>query len=721
MEAHLPQTGYASVLADPISPALDVERYLSVFRRRIRLFLGVTLGVLLLAVLAIISMKPVYTASAQLALDPRKHQVLNIDSVVSDMPTDTDAVDTEVEVLRSRRAAERVAQSLNLDQDAEFNPALKQGLSSNPVSPQRAHELVVDKLMKSVKISRTGLTYVISIAARSHDPAKAARLANAYAQDYIDAARDYKVSATTDANQWINGRLDKLRQDTVAADSAVQAYKSAHGLMSAEGNTLTEQDISNLTADLATAQAAQAEQDAKLATARQQLAHGSSGEDVGEALSSPVIQQLRGQRAEVSRHVAELEAHYGPNYPELIKARHELADFDAQIHAEILRVISGLEAQDRAARSRTASVQASMAQSRAKLANNDAASVQLNELQRNADSARALYQSFLDRYKQTAAQSGLEQSDARVLSPAKTPVRPSMPNTPLFLAAGLVGGMILGAVAVLLAELLEPGLMTTDDVEGKLNVPCLATLPLLASTLRKSEPRSQPVRFLINKPFSAFAESFRNLRTAIQHRFDKKAPRVIAVTSALPNEGKTTASVCLANAIAMAGDSVVMVDCDLRRRSLRSLLTTDCKVGLLEVLAGKARLEDALVRDSETGAHILPLSGAQLSTSDVFNSEAMDKLLVNLKSRFDYVILDTAPVLPIADTRVLAPKADGVVMVARWRKTNRNAVNAALHELNNGGARVLGVALSMADIRVIARAGSAYAEHYFHAYKSYYA
>jgi capsular exopolysaccharide synthesis family protein len=323
----------------------------------------------------------------------------------------------------------------------------------------------------------------------------------------------------------------------------------------------------------------------------------------------------------------------------------------------------------------------------------------------------------------------LQESDAKILSLAKTPTRPSSPIVLLNLAIGLVVGFGAATVTVILVELLAPGISTSSEVEQRLGVSSMGTLPLLSSTVKVSST-THPETYLIQKPFSAFTEAFRNLNTAIHHGLGNEGGKVVAITSALPDEGKTTTTICLARALALSGASVVVVDCDLRRRALHRVLhrskvgrieeLSDNKIGLIEVLSGKASLEAALKRDEASGAYFLPLAQGDLTTEDVFGSPAMSRLLETLRTKFSHVLLDTAPILPVADTRKLAPKADGVVLLARWRKTNRNAIAAAIKQLDMSGARLLGVALTQVDVRQQARSGAGHADYALNTYRNYY-
>ncbi len=701
---------------------IDFRRYLAVFRRRLWVFLAT--AVLLFAAVTYLSFKitPRYTATAEVMLDSRKHTVVDVEQVMSGLPAETSVVDTEVEVLRSRALAGRVVDQLHLERDPEFNPLLAKPEVMRTKSAGQIREGVIDAVERNLKIGRSGLTYVIGVTFRSKDPARAAQVANTFADLYLTAQLEAKFDANQRASVWLSSRLAGLRGEVENAEAAVQLYKAQHGLFSAEGNTVAEQDISNLDQQLASARATQAEQEARVDTAKRQLSTGSTGEDVGAALDSPVVQQLRTQRAQVSRQVADLQQRYGPRYPDLIRMNRQLADLDQQIHAEIQRVISNLDAQAQVARQRTQSLQSSLGQARGSQAVNGSASVRLNELERNAQSLRTLYQSFLDRYQQTTAQQGIEQSDANVLSRAQFPTRPSSPNLPLNLLLGLVGSLAVATALIVLLQLLEDQVATAEDVERQFDLPCLASIPLLESTLKRLGRRKQgPVDYLVSHPLSAFAEAFRGLRASVFTPPEGPAPKVVMITSALPQEGKTTTVLGLGHTIALAGPKVVIVDCDLRRRKLSQSLGTDqITAGLLEVLSGDVPLARALLRDEATGAVFLPVTSNSQTGKDVFDTPAMDSLLTELRERFDIVLLDTAPVLAVAETRVLAQKADAVVVLARWRETSRNAVRSGLHLLEQAGARIVGVVLARVDVREQARSGYGDPGYFAKAYQGYF-
>jgi succinoglycan biosynthesis transport protein ExoP len=726
----------------------DPLQLLSTFRRRLRVFAAVFAVVVAGVIVVTLEQTPRFTATSYVMIDTRKRDVSKIDAVLSGLPADSSAVDTEVEILKSRSLAGRVVQDLHLDQDPEFNVALRKPsmlksvlsapaalfhsaapqtsgqalVDQKTVAAKKEYDAVVDGVLKRLKVSRQGLTYVIAIDFTSTSPTKAADAANAFASDYLLEQLEAKFDATKQASQWLNDRLAQLRVQVETAENAVAAYRTQTGLIGAVGSNLTEQEVSNLNQQLALAQASQAEQEAKVRTARQQLAGGSNGEDVGAALDSEVVKQLRQQRAEVSGKLADLQTKYGARHPEVQRVDRQLADLDAQIQQEINRSISNLDAQAQVARQRVGSIQASLGHARGTLAGNNTAAVRLNELERNATSVRTLYESFLNRFKETTTQQGMEDSDARVVSKAKIPSSQSFPKLGLNLGLGVIFGLLAGVGAIFLAEALDSGLATSEDIERFLGVASLGSVPLLSSTagLDKGAAQQSPADMIVEKPLSAFAEAFRNLRTSIVYSRVDKPVRVIAITSSLPGEGKTTTAFCLGRAMAMSGSRTVVVDCDVRRRNINRLLAHEPAVGLMEVLAGKATLDQALVLDSASGAWFLPLARSSFTPKDLFGGQAMENLLTELKSRFEFVLLDTAPVLPVADTRSLAPKADVVVFLTQWRRTPRRAVQAAFELLRSVGADIAGVALTQVDVREQAKYGYGDAGYYYRSYRKYY-
>lgn len=720
---------------DEAADRLDLQKLISAFRRRRGAFLLALLNCIAIALLVTAHQEAAYTATSRLMINSREQQVTPQDNqkAVSALPSSSPAVDSEVEVIGSRELARRVVAALNLDKDPAFNPALQPPKvsfidrllgNSQPTAPTAKapgeDQAIVDRLLAGLSARRVGETFAIDVSYTSEDPKKAALIADTFAKTYVNEQMVAKEAANRQASGLLGERLQELQSQAVADAAAVQQYRIQNDLLSTSGATLTEQEISTYNQRVAEARVEAAADQARLNTARQQLATGSTGEDVGEALDSGVIQSLRTQRVAVSAKVADMQGRYGARHPEILKAQRELADIDAQIQGEVTRVISNLEAKAEVSRQRLASISGSLSSARGTLTDNNRAMVGLSELEQKAAASQALYESYLNQYKQTNAQEGTERPDSRVISEARVPSKPSSPNLPLNLAFGVLLGIGVGLIAVIASEMLDSSLTTAEDVERRLGLRFLAGVPLLSSL--KGTRGMSPTTAVVQQPNSAFAEAYRNLRASLKYSTLSGPVTVIAITAALPQEGKTTTSICLARSAALQGQRVVLIDCDMRRRELNRLVRGRAReAGLLEVLSGAAPLEAALVKDELTGAMILPLNDSESGGQDLIGGDAMDGLLARLRERFDLVILDTTPVLPLADTRILATKVDVVVFVARWRKTSEHAIHAALRLVPTEGVAIAGVVLNRIHVGQQARFGHGDAAYYYRQYAKYYA
>jgi len=701
---------------------IDLRQIGAILRRRWLVLCAAMVAAIAVAAAAYLVAEPRYLATAQVALERSAERVINVDSVVPTTDPDSAAVDTEVQALRSPELIGRVVDRLHLDRDPAFNKAIVEGQPAAAQPDLIGRQRAISAVLSGLTVKRDGLSYSISVSFEGASPLQAAQVTNAIVEDYVSGQAGSKAQATQRASRFLEQRLQQLRAQVLAGEKAVADYRSAHDLFAvSNASTVTQQELSGLSTQLAQAKAENAAAQARLAAARTQLARGRSGEELGDSLDSPVVSALRAQRAEAAKEVASLEKRYGPRHPDLVRAQNALNTADQQIAAEVKRIVANVSIQASIANQRAASLAGSVAQSQGKLASDNEASVRLNELERNAESARTLYQAFLDRYRQTVAQSGLERSDSYIVSRARVPNAPSSPNKLIYAALALVGGLGVGVLLVVLLQLLERGLETSDAIEATLALPTLASIPD-ARTLpgyRKAGLPAAPAELPLKRPQSAFAEAFRTLRTSIQFADTGKPVRVVAITSAVPGEGKTTVAIGLARAVAAAGGKVLLIDCDARRRASSRQFAEGVTVGLDEVLAGSATLEQAIVQDGLSTACVLPqrLDSKGISLTE---SPRLAELIEAVRERYDLVLLDTPPVLPVDEARVIASLADGVVFLVRWRRTAANAAAVALRRLNDVHAEVLGAVLTLVDVREQERAGYEHAG-YLRKYQHYYA
>lgn len=716
-----------------------LRRIVDMFRRRLWVIMLTTGVVFLIVAFYTATATKLYTATSDVQLELSGRGVMNtIDtSGFNGMPPDAAKVDTETQIVMSRALVSRVVDRLNLMDDPEFNPISSKSIfdsigdlfGRSPGAPalQKAREralgreTAINTLITRRAIKRVGLTYIIEISATSRSPAKAAQIANTFADLYLTQQLETKYDTITRANEWLSSRLDALRIEVQNKERAVETYRAQNGLLSASGSTLTEQAISSLNQQLVMSRADLSEKEARLHEVERELASGKNGDSVAQALNSAVIGNLREKQAENSRLRAEMSTKYGPKHPEMRRVEQEGEDVQKRIDGEIARIIASQRNEVEIARNRLGSVQGSLSNQETDLAANNVGAVKLRELIRDAEASKTLYEGFLNRSKQIAEQGGIEQPDARVVSRASTPTEPSSPQTKLNLALGAILGLALGAVIALLMELFEQSLRTQEDVLDRLKISCVGSLPYLDKRTRTIDQEIVPPEsYVLHRPLSAFGEALRGVRASLFFSSPDRTTKVLAVTSALPDEGKTTTSLGLARISALAGSKTVLVDCDLRRRSATHALGLDVEKGLTEVLFKTATLDQVIQKDPGSGADVVPLAQSEFTPLDLFSSEAMRQLIDELRERYEVVILDTAPVLPLADTRVLSPLADGVLVVVRWGRTPHSVVRSALDQLYAHGARIAGAVLVGVESGMVARLMYDRPDYYSELYQTYY-
>lgn len=734
---------------DPIQPDdigyldFDIFALLRTLRRRLGVIVGITLGLTGLALVAVFQMTPLYTAETLILLDQQKTQVIDVESVMSGLGGDSATVDSQVEILKSRSVARRVVEGLNLTEDPEFNSALKPASILSWIDPRawisyfrsaatsaetdpallREAEInnVVDVLVGRTDVSRKGLTYVMSLKFTSEIPGKAAKISNALADTYVVDQLEAKFDATKKANEWLSERLATLRTQVQDSERAAEIYRTENGLQDAGGTTLNEQQLSELNAQLILARTNLAEKQAKYTRAKQILGSGGSIESVADVLQSQTISALRSQEAELARQQADLSSKYGPRHPSILNIDAQRKDIQRQISREVQRIVGSIQNEASIAQSRVDSLQSSLNDLKGTANMNNQAFVQMRELQREAEANKTVYESFLSRFKETSQQGGLQTPDSRVISEATLPLYPSYPRKSLVAAVSLILSCMFAIGVALLLERLDNSIRTSQEVEEVLGLAHLVSLPLVPDEKGANGKPMLPQDYLLAKPLSAYSESLRSLRSALALSNVDSPPRLLLFTSALPNEGKTTTSVSFARAAAESGLRVVLVDCDLRHPSVHKAFGgTNPKVGLVELLAGKARIEDVLIADALSPLVYIPVAAGSANPPDVLSSGQMRRLLDELRNTYDLVILDSAPVLPVSDARALSRLVDKTVFVVRWSETPKDAAAGGVRELRNYGADIAGVVLSAVDTTKQAKYGYGDGGYYYRRYSRYY-
>lgn len=677
-------------------------------RRRWWLVAATTLIALLLAVGVSLTLTPKYDAYTTVRITPNGQSPL--DTEAADRPFDQMAVNTEVSVIASRNVARKVVVQQGLYRDPEFVVVEK-----DQPAPDRAEaiEMATGNVIDRLQVGRDEKSYVVTIGFRSTSPVKAARIVNGIAQTYVAGTAEAMVGTAARQSASIEGRLRELGSEVEVADRQLAQYRAQSGIsQGGTAGTVTDQQIAPLSSQLATAESEAAAAQSNVSVAERQIATGGT-EAVSAVLSSSVIADLRRQRAEAEKRRAELSARYGPRYPLLQQASQQIESLDSQIRQEAQRIIGGLRSEAAAARARAASLRGQLNVLKGNIARDDRASVAASSLERNAEAKRSAYTRLAQAAQSSTQAQRLSQPQADIVENATIPDRPTFPNLKAAAAAGLLVGLAAGLGTVLLIEGMQSSIRKPEDIEMMLGVPFITAVPRLRKKLRYFSRKSlNPAHTLLTKPMTVYAEAFRTVRGHIAGNGQRAPSHVIALASTLPGEGKTTSALSLARVMALSGDRVLLADMDVRRAGLVRTLGITVSTGLVEVLSGQATLDEAIIDDQIPGLKLLPVRQPTFTASDLFGGGAVDQLLAELKSRYDYVLFDTPPMLGIADARTLAAKVDGVVLLVKWNSTPVSVIDAALAGLEQDGVAVLGAVLTMVDPKSEAMGAHYYSSHY---------
>jgi capsular exopolysaccharide synthesis family protein len=726
----------------------DLGEMFRMLRRRRGLILG-TIGVVTLAaVVLVITLTPRYTAETALLLDTRKTQIIDLQAVMSSLQTEAAALRSEIDVLRSRELAGRVVDKLGLIGDPDFNDELKGPTGIRALIPEEVRNTVagwlatigigrdktadmteeqrhdyvrsklIDKLLDNLVVANDNRSYTIKLLYTSTNSALSQRIVNTVADLYLVSQLEAKFEATRRANNWLSERVQDLKQQVLASEQAVQQWREANNLTAADakGTTVSTQQLGELNTQLILATADRAQKESRLRQFQDQAKSGKVDVSAPEVANSPIIAQLRAQETEIIRREADLSARYGDKHPAIVNVRAELRDVRRQIASEINKIIGGLAQEAEAARVRERTLQTQLGELQNRAAHTNSAEVKLHELEREAQANRVLYENFLGRFKETAETEDMQQADARVIARADLPLDPSFPNKKLFVALAFLGSALFGVLLAIIIERLDNGFRTADQIEQITGISGLGMVPAVAASHRLSSPLEE---FLIKKPSSSFAESVRSVRTALLYSHVDKPPRAVLITSAVPEEGKSSLAISLARSSAKAGQRVLLIDADMRRPRVHRILNGRNDATLADLFAGQKTAEEVLNVDEETGMHFICTRAGMPNPQDLLGSQHMRDFIRSVSQHYDLVVVDSPPVLAASDSVVLSRIVDATLFVVRWEHTPRQVVLGALKQLQGVGGSIAGIVLTRVNVKKHARFGYGDTGYYYGKYKEY--
>ncbi|MBV8473576.1 MAG: AAA family ATPase, partial [Hyphomicrobiales bacterium] len=633
---------------------------------------------------------------------------------IAELTFDTGAIDSQVEVLKSEKIALAVIDAMKLDQDPEFIGRRRtllgqafgllrsafdfggwfrrqeKSVAEGQVAPQRA---AIAQLNAHLDVRRVARTYVLAVTYTSPDPTKAAAIANAFANAYLKEQLDAKFEAASQTASWLQTRLERLKQDSLSADLAVQKFKAENGIVVTGGDRpalISDQRLTELNERMVVARTDTAKAEARYKQIDDLLKSGRVGAAVPDSLDNPVINDLRTEYLNAAKLAAQLETKLGGGDSQVISLRREMDGYERLIFTELQRIAESYRSEAEVARSIEQSLNVSMSGLVGASAQTNEALVQLRQLERESDSYRTLYQAFLERYQEAVQRQSFPVNEARIITAATAPLAPSYPKRGLLVALSLVLGAMAGSGLGALREYRDRVFRVASHVRDELDLEFLGTLRSIDvecfKTHRGDVPSSQIQaadslqRYSIDHPLSAFSETLRRAKLAIDLALGDRKVKVVGVTSILPNEGKTTVAKNLASLLAHLGARTLLIDADLRNPGLTTSLARHAHAGVLEAIRADQPLDRLLLTEPESGLSILPavVTDPVQHSSELVSSLGMRNLLAEAGKDFSYIIVDLPSSGAVVDVHAAASMFHAFIFVVEWGRTQRASVQSVL-------------------------------------------
>ena len=722
---------------DGQDPRIDFLEYWRTLRKYKWAIFGFAAIVTLLAgVIAFVS-TPIYEAQATVLIETNKKRVVTIEDVYSGVGGTREYFQTQAEILKSREVALRTIQKLRLYDLPGYDPrAPKKGLAAlleqmgvvtekapTEWNEKTLSEAVLGGFRNNLTIEPVRLSQLIIVRYQSPDAQLAARVVNTVAQTYIENDLDARYEMTRTASLWLQDRLSGLKKTLGDSEKALQEYRERNGLMALNkgaGSSNASQEVELLTSRLIESRTNRAQIEATYKIVKDLADKGGDLASQPAVLNSGQVADAKGRLAEAQRKLAEVSQRYGKEHPKYKQAESERSTAAENLRQQIDNVVGGIEHEYQRAMATEKMLEKSLGAAKGGVQSVNRKEFELSVYERDVQSNQQIYDMFMQRSKETNVAGDLQTTIARVVDEATVPQAPIKPKKSLIIGVALVLGILLGGMLALLLEVLNNTLKTTEDVETRLKQPLLTVLPMLD---RAHAVRDVAGRMVLSEPNSLYAESIRTARTGVLLSSVDAQNRVIAVTSSVPGEGKTTFSSNLAQALALT-KRTLLIDADMRRPSVAKAYGLEpLAPGLSNLVAGTATLSECLHDVEGSKLQVMPSGAIPPNPLELLHSERFEQTLATIARHFDVIIIDTPPVELVSDVLVIASHANGVIFVARAQTTPYPLARKALQRLRRADAQIIGVALNALDFSKAEKyygEYSGYGKYGYRGYKSTY-
>jgi exopolysaccharide transport family protein len=700
-----------------------LREYMRVLIKRKLVVLSCLVAIFGAVLIASLKMTPIYEAVGRIAINRPDNNLVNF----KDNPNQSDYsdpmdLDTEVGILQSDLMAMQVIKNLNLDKMPEFGGKPSTGPEANLAPDALAADSartgsLINAFKGGLRVSLKPNTRIVEIRYICTNPQLAALIVNTLASTYVEQNFKTKFESTMQASDWLQKQLTDLQIKVETSQEKLVKYQKEHEILGTDEKTnIITEKLTELNRELTSAESTRMEKESlyrlvqsgdpeTVASTAEALESGGANGSNG---LSPLLGALRGKQADLKIQIAEMSTQFGPSYPKVAQLNGQLKEIDAQIQIELRKIVDRVRGQYLAAQQQEDMLRAEFEKQKQEANKLNESAIDYSLLKRDVDVNRQLYEGLLEKLKEAGVTAGLKSNNVRLVDIARAPGSPTEPNIPRNLAFGFVLGLTSGIGLAFLLENMDNTVRTTEQAQVISGLPALGMIPLGSKTLAESEAAKklgvgssrEAVELVTqSRPQSQMAESYRALRTSLLLSNLGTPPKVVMVTSARPQEGKTTTSINTAVVLAQKGVRVLLIDADLRRPSIHKTLGLGPRTGLSNVLTGSNTLDQAIIRSTIlSNLFILPAGTPPPNPAELLASANMRDLLLDLRDKYDHIVIDTPPTLSVTDAVVLSQRVDAIVLVIRSGQTTKQALRRSRDILMQVNARVTGVLLNAVDL-----------------------
>ncbi len=692
---------------------LSLVHYLQIIYRRRYAALSTFFIIFLGVTLYTVSATRIYEASARILIERNTPNVVSFQEVLDQSAQTDDYYETQYAILRGRGLARRTIESLKLWDHPLFNqqPGFSiRGLMMTPFNamtrwfePPRpieapdaeetaAQSRVIDRFLTNLNVEAVRYSRLVDVTYRLSDPVLAARIANAIGEAYIRQNVEFTSTTTKEASTFLTQQLGEQREKLEASEQALQAYRERTDSVSLEERqNVVVQRLADLNAAVTRANTTRIQKESAYNQVKAALENPAAIDTVPLILSNPFVQQQKTELAALQRQWAQLSEKLGPNHPDMVKVGVAVQNAEARIKAEVAQIVSSMRSDYEAAMAEERSLTATLNRQKGEAQDLNRTGIEYGVLQRDNDANRQMFEALLKRTQETGISEELKAGNIRVVDQAETPRGPVSPNTFNNLLIGLLGGLALAVGLAFAFEYGDDRIKNPDELKKSLGLPFLGMVPALFD-------KTITTPLITGGAPNLFGESFRSIRTNVLFSSADEGSRLVVVTSSAPGEGKTAVSTNLSLALAQSGHRVLLIDADMRKPRVHEVFARALSPGLSNFLVGASLPSEVINETPQEGLWVMSAGTYPPNPAELIGSKKFKDLTVFLQEYFDWVIIDTPPVMAVTDASIAANLAHGVLFVVGAEMTSKRVAQRAVEQLEMSQARFLGAVLNRVDL-----------------------